>query len=86
MSVLKYVPPRYPSRAVDRELEGWVDVEFTVGKDGQPQSITVLDASHERYFRKEAVNAVEKWEFEPRVVRGTTVAQRTYARISFRLQ
>ena len=65
LSVLKYVPPRYPNRAVERDMEGWVDVEFTVGTNGQPEDITIVDASHTRFFRKEAVNAVSQWEFEP---------------------
>jgi hypothetical protein len=29
---------------------------------------------------------VSKWSFEPRVVRGSIVAQRTFARITFKLQ
>jgi TonB family protein len=86
LNVLNYVPPRYPTRAVDRDLEGWVDVEFTVGTNGQPEDITIVDASHTRFFRKAAVNAVSQWKFEPHMIRGETVAQRTFARISFKLQ
>jgi TonB family protein len=86
LNVLNYVAPRYPPRAVARDIEGWVDVEFTVNLEGQPRDITILDASHDRYFRKEAVDAVSQWVFEPRVVRGSAVAQRTSARITFKLQ
>ena len=35
--------------------------------DGTTRNIKIADASHENYFRKEAVAAVEKWRFEPRV-------------------
>ncbi len=86
LAVLKYVPPRYPTRAVARDLEGWVDVEFTVGTTGQPEDITIVDASDTRFFRKAAVDAVSQWKFEPYRIRGETVAQRTFARISFKLQ
>ncbi len=86
LAVLKYVPPRYPTRAVARDLEGWVDVEFTVGTTGQPEDITIVDASDTRFFRKAAVDAVSQWQFEPYRIRGETVAQRTFARISFKLQ
>ena len=72
-------PTTLPKPGCGPRLEGWVDVEFTVNLDGQPRDITVLDASHERYFRKEAVDAVSQWSFEPHVVRGSTVAQRTFA-------
>jgi protein TonB len=61
-------------------------VEFTVGTNGQPEDITIVDASHTRFFRKAAVNAVSQWKFEPHIIRGETVAQRTFARISFKLQ
>jgi outer membrane biosynthesis protein TonB len=30
-------PPAYPQRAAVRGIEGWVDVEFTVGADGRPR-------------------------------------------------
>src|SRR5690606_25584474 len=30
----RYVQPVFPARALERAFEGWVDVEFTVGRDG----------------------------------------------------
>ena len=81
--VVSYTPPTYPQRALQRGLSGWVDVEFTVARDGTTRDIVVTGASHERYFKDEAVSAVSKWRFEPRVFMNRTIEQRAYTRINF---
>ncbi len=83
LKVVNYVAPEYPDRALERRIEGWVDIEFTVGTDGETRDVTVADASSETFFRHEAVAAVEKWRFEPRVFMGRTIEQRSYTRIRF---
>jgi TonB family protein len=83
LKIVTYVAPEYPSRALERRIQGWVDVEFTVGADGSTRDIAVADASHETYFRREAMDAVERWTFEPRVFMNRPIAQRSYTRIRF---
>ena len=86
MKVKSYAKPIYPPRALDRGIEGWVDVEFTVEPDGSTSHVTVAAASHDTFFRKEAVAAVEQWKFEPRVFMNRPIAQRSYTRIRFASQ
>jgi TonB family protein len=83
LKIATYVAPVYPERALDRHLEGWVDIEFTVGTDGATRDVTIADASHEGFFRREATEAVEKWLFEPRTFMGRVIEQRSYTRIRF---
>jgi TonB family protein len=83
LTVATYEAPVYPQRALDRGIEGWVDVEFTVGVDGTTGDVRVTDASNESYFRREAIAAVEKWRFEPRTFMGRAIEQRSYTRIRF---
>lgn len=83
LKIATYVAPIYPTRANDRNLEGWVDIEFTVGTDGRTRNIAVTDASHDSLFRREATEAVEKWRFEPRVYLGRAIEQTSYTRIRF---
>jgi len=83
LKIITYVAPSFPQRAIDRRLEGWVDVEFTVGADGSTRDVTVADASHESLFRREAKEAVEKWRFEPRMFMGRAIEQRSYTRMRF---
>jgi TonB family protein len=86
LKVVEYVPPVYPARALDRALHGWVDLEFTVDRDGATKDVEVVDASHSNYFREEASRAVSAWRFEPRVYMEQTIEQRAHTRIRFTLQ
>jgi len=83
LKIASYVAPIYPQRALERNIEGWVDIEFTVGTDGKTRSVSVTDASHETYFRREATEAVSKWQFEPREFMGRAIEQSSYTRIRF---
>lgn len=83
LKITTYVQPDYPQRASERNIEGWVDVEFTVGTDGRTRNIVVTDASHDTMFRREAMDAVSKWVFEPRVFMGRAIEQTSYTRIRF---
>ena len=86
LTLLEYTPPAYPKRALDRNIEGWVDLEFTVTTDGATSQAEVVNASHDRYFQEQALEAVATWQFEPREVRGQRVNQRAFTRLSFKLQ
>ena len=77
------VPAEYPEIALEREIEGWVDVEFVVTPAGNTAEITVVDASHARYFREEAVAAVEQWRFEPVIFMGEAIPQHAFIRLEF---
>ena len=83
LKISTYVAPEYPQRALERNLEGWVDIEFTVGTDGKTRNISVTASSHEAYFRREATDAVGKWQFEPRVFMGRAIEQTAYTRMRF---
>ena len=83
LKISTYVAPDYPPRASERNVQGWVDVEFTVGTDGKTRNVVVTDASHEQMFRREATEAVQKWQFEPRVFMGRPIEQTSFTRIRF---
>jgi TonB family protein len=83
LTVVSYVAPSYPQRALERGLQGWVDVEFTVATDGTTKDIVVADASNDALFGREAVDAVKQWRFEPRVFMNRTIEQRSYTRMRF---
>jgi protein TonB len=85
LTIASYVAPEYPSRALQRDIEGWVDVEFTVAANGAVQEVVVAETSHQMYFGDEAVSAVSQWRFEPRIFMGQAIPQRSYTRIRFTL-
>ena len=80
-----FMPPNYPARARERGTEGWVDLEFTVSKDGTTRDAVVRAAEPTGTFDRAALDAVKRWRYEPRVVAGTVVEQRVEARLRFRL-
>ena len=80
-----FIAPTYPARARERETEGWVDLEYTVTKDGVTRDAVVKGADPEGVFERAALDAVKRWRYEPRVVGGAVVDQRVETRLRFRL-
>ncbi len=82
---IRFVPPQYPARALERSITGWVDIEFTVATDGTTRDATVRAAEPEKVFDQAALDAVRGWRYEPYQVNGATVDQRVAARLRFEL-
>lgn len=58
--------PKYPSRALKKGTEGWVQVSFVIDSTGKPINIKVVDAMpNNGTFDNAAINAVKKWRFSP---------------------
>jgi TonB family protein len=83
--VRKTVAPKYPRRAEQRGLSGWVIVEFTINASGGTADVRVTEAEPESVFDDSVIEAVEQWQFEPREYRGQTISQRATTRLGFRL-
>jgi len=60
----------YPRRALQRGIEGFVDVEFTVSKFGSVINPKVIQASPAGIFDEAALDATLKYKYKPRVVNG----------------
>jgi len=67
------VAPVYPSRAVDRGIEGYVIVEFTVTKIGSVRNPQVVEYHPSTIFNKAAIAAALKFKYKPRVVNGEAI-------------
>ena len=80
-----FIAPTYPDRARERGTEGWVDLEFTVAKDGRTTDAVVRAAEPAETFDRAALDAVRRWRYEPRVVDGAIVEQRVETRLRFKL-
>lgn len=62
------VAPVYPRRALQRGIEGYVIVEFTVTVQGSVKEPFVVEANPEGIFERAALEAVAKFKYKPRVV------------------
>ena len=63
------VAPTYPKRALQRGLEGYVIVKFTITRVGTVKDIEVVESS-DRIFESSTTDAVSKFRYRPRVVSG----------------
>jgi len=77
--------PDYPLAAARNRQEGWVEVEFTVAPDGSVQNAHVIGSNPTRIFDREAINAVQRAKFEPKMQNGEAVASTLRRRIEFKL-
>lgn len=75
--------PRYPGRAHRRGIEGFAIVEFIVDNRGRTRDVRVVESSPGSVFDAPAREAVENWEFEPRIVDGRPVSTELRQTIEF---
>lgn len=80
------VAPVYPRRALQRGIEGFVIVEFTVTKQGSVRDPIVVEAKPEGLFEQAAMDAALKFKYKPRVVNGdATEVAGVQNRITFQI-
>lgn len=78
---LSQVAPTYPSRALQRGIEGYVLLEFDIDEAGRVINPRILDAEPEGIFERAALNAIERWRFQPKVANGEAVVKRNEKRL-----
>ncbi|MGX9459727.1 TonB family protein [Shewanella sp. A14] len=84
---LHRVEPRYPTRALKRKIEGYVTLTFVIDEKGNPQNIEVLDANPNQIFDREAIQALKRWKYQPKMINGEPVSQLGQSvRLEFKLQ
>ncbi len=66
LGIKEYTAPRFPLRAVRRNLSGMVEVRFVINAAGTTESIEVLHSEPGNVFSQSAVNAIDQWRFEAR--------------------
>lgn len=66
-------PPEYPQRALAGNIEGWVQVRFTVTAVGTVRDAVVVESEPGTVFDDAALRAVARWRYNPRVENGEAV-------------
>lgn len=80
------IRPMYPREAAISGQEGWVKIEFTITAIGTVKNPRVIDASPPRIFNREALRAILKWKFKPRIIDGVAVDRPATQIIDFSLE
>lgn len=79
------VQPKYPSRAINRHIEGWVKIEFTIDTSGDVTDAIIVASQPAEIFDYEALKAIKKWQFKEKLVNGVAVEQRAIQTLQFKL-
>lgn len=77
------IEPNYPRDALLKGIEGWVRVRITIMPDGSVMNPQVIDSNPRRVFDREALRAVLRWKFRPRIVDGQAVSREAEQTIEF---
>lgn len=78
--------PRYPTKALKRKVEGYVVMRFSIDKTGRPKDIEVIESKPPRMFEREAIRALKKWKYQPKIDNGVSVEQLGQtAKVEFKL-
>ncbi len=62
---VRLVEPYYPARAVRERIEGYVDIEAVIGRDGRVQSAEVEQSAPPGVFDQTALKAFLSWRYCP---------------------
>lgn len=79
------IEPQFPREALLKGIDGWVEIEFTIEPDGSVSDPKVVNAQPPRIFNRNAIRAIYKWKFKPRIVDGRPVARRARQRMDFEI-
>ncbi len=79
------INPQYPRDAAMNQIEGYVTIEFTITESGSVRDPRVIDSDPPRVFDREAIRAILRWKFKPRVVDGTAISRQAVQTIDFNL-
>jgi TonB family protein len=86
VGLLSSVPAVYPEEAIERNIEGWVDLEFVVDRNGQPRDLKVVQALPPGRFDAAALTAVERYRYVPFERDGRVYERRVRLRVRFEIQ
>jgi protein TonB len=76
---------QYPARALATNVEGWVELGYTVGADGAVTNVKVLNAAPPKVFEASASKAVSHLRYRAVVQGGKAIAVGTQVRIVYRV-
>lgn len=79
------IAPQYPRDAEMSMIEGYVEVEFTITETGSVRNPRVIDSKPPRIFDREAIRAILRWKFKPRVIDGVAVERQATQTVEFNL-
>ncbi len=78
------VKPEYPRMAKDSRIQGTVNLQAVIGRDGRIRELQVMNGHP--LLVKAAMDAVRQWEYQPTTLNGQPVEVITTVEVKFILQ
>ena len=69
------INPKYPTTAARDGVEGWVQLSFNISPTGEVIDATVVNSEPKRIFDREALRAIKRWKYRPKVIEGVAQLQ-----------
>jgi protein TonB len=81
--LIKQVQPVYPPQAIEMRVQGSVQMQATISKEGKISDLKVV--SGDPVLARAAVNAVRQWKYKPYYLNGDPTEVQTEIIVNFRL-
>ena len=78
-------PATYPQRAIRQKIEGYVTARLGITPEGTVDDVEIIDANPKGVFEREAIRALYRYKFKPKMQDGKPVAQQATQTIEFKL-
>lgn len=84
LTALRTIEPEYPESARQSLTSGWVEMEFTVARDGSVKDVNITASEPRRIFDNAATTALRRYRYKPVLKDGQPVEQRARIRMGFK--
>lgn len=76
---------QYPQRAIRQKIEGYVTARLFINAEGSVDNVEVVQAEPRGIFEREAIRALYRYKFKPKMDGGHAVPQVAVQTIEFKL-
>lgn len=76
---------QYPQRAIRQKIEGYVTARLFINAEGTVDNVEIVQAEPKGIFEREAIRALYRYKFKPKMEGGHAVAQVALQTIEFKL-
>ncbi len=86
LKIIHREAPTYPIKALRQKIEGWVELDFVIQKDGTVKDVLVIGSEPDELFDQVSIEAIKKWKFDLVVINERLLReQKSRQKFEFRL-